>query len=464
MDCARWARRLGSEVTILFRRSRGQLRARLDEIEEAEREGVHFQFLAAPVEILSGSGGLRAVRAIRMDLSAPDASGRPAPVPIPGSEFDIEADTVVTAVGVSPNPTVQRATPYIETRNGKIMIDDSGQTSSAMVFAGGDVVRGGSTVILAMSDGRKAARAIHGHLHDRVARPAAVIERLAQANRVLARRELAANVIWLQIESPDIARAGKAGQFVIVRPQPGSERMPLTLVDTDAANGTIDLVVQTVGRTSAEAAALAPGDRLAALLGPLGMPATIENYGTVVCAGGGVGVAELLPVVKAFRAAGNRVVALCGARSRANMIFERELREASSEVFWSTEDGSAGLKGNVIDLMKWWRSGNGCGIGAVHVIGPVRMMEAVANLTRAWQVRTFASLNPIMIDGTGMCGGCRVQVGGAARFACVDGPEFNAHEVDFASLAIRNSAYAAEERAALEHHTCRIGLGDTSHP
>jgi ferredoxin--NADP+ reductase len=166
--------------------------------------------------------------------------------------------------------------------------------------------------------------------------------------------------------------------------------------------------------------------------------------------------------VRAFRGAGNCVISLCGARSHAHVIFEQELREAANHSLWATEDGSKGFKGNVLDLMRTWRSRFEDDLHAAHVIGPIRMMQAVSQLTREWQVRTFASLNPIMIDGTGMCGGCRVMVDGRSRFACVDGPEFDAHKVDFADLAVRNSAYASHERVALEDHECRIGLGQNS--
>jgi glutamate synthase (NADPH/NADH) small chain len=463
MDCARWARRLGSEVTILFRRGRAELRARLDEIEEAEHEGIAFHFLAAPVEVLSEKGAVRAIRCIQMELGGLDSTGRPAPVPIPGSEFEIEADTVVAAVGVSPNPTVQRATPELRTEKGKILIDECGLTNAPLVFAGGDVVRGGSTVILAMRDGRTAAKAIHEHLRNhRLLRSGNEAHTPLKPNRVAARREMAPGVTWLEIENPEIARVGKPGHFVIVRPLQSSERMPLTLVETDPARGTIVLVVQSIGKTSTEAAAIEPGHCFADILGPLGQPATIAKFGTVLCVGGGVGVAELLPVVRAFRDAGNRVISLCGARSRAQMIFERELAEASAEAWWATEDGSKGHRGNVLDLMRVWRAGYAGEIHAAHVIGPIRMMEAVSRLTGEWNVRTFASLNPIMIDGTGMCGGCRVLVGGHSRFACVDGPEFDAHEVNFADLAVRNSAYLSQERAARDDHQCRIRLGQNS--
>jgi len=467
MDAARWAKRLGSQSTILFRRGRAELRARIEEIEHAEEEGVHLEFLAAPVGLFGdGKGRVQEMECIRMRLGEPDDSGRPSPVPIPGSEYRVPVDTVVMAIGQSPNPTVQRATPQLITHRGKIVIDEAGQTSVPKVFAGGDVVRGGATVILAMRDGRVAAEAIDRALQAERKLAAAVSlgddgrHALVEAdNRILAKRILTAESAWFEIEAPQIARHWKPGQFVIVRPTPTSERIPLTLVDGDPQRGTIHLVVQAVGKTSRQTVSLEAGDRLADLLGPLGQPATVHKIGNVLCVAGGVGVAELLPVARAFRQAGNHVIALCGARSRSLIILDEELRSAADEVFWATDDGSGEFHGTVVDLMRAWKSSHDVVLGAAHVIGPIPMMRAAAEVTRQWGVPTFASLNPIMVDGTGMCGGCRVTVGGKVRFACVDGPEFDAHLVDFDELTRRTRAYLDEERLALEQHLCRIGLG-----
>jgi glutamate synthase (NADPH) small chain len=451
MDAARWARRLGSQTTIQFRRGRAELRARLEEIEHAEEEGVRFEFLAAPVRLIGDEHGLvHEMESIRMQLGEPDESGRPSPVPIPGSEYRLPVDTVVMAIGQSPNPTVQRATPELVTKGGKIAIDDCGQTSMRNVFAGGDVVRGGSTVILAMRDGRAAADAIDRALRSETRIASNPPRWEATGNRIVTRRWLAPEVAWLDVEAPEIARHWKAGQFVIVRPTAASERIPLTIVAGDARQGTITLVVQAVGKTSREMVSLAPGEWVAGLLGPLGRPATIQNFGHVLCVAGGVGAAEVLPVARAFREAGNHVTALCGARSVAHIILDRELRSVADEVFWSTDDGSGEFRGTVVDLMRAWKSRHPDRPDVAHVIGPIPMMRAAAALTREWSVRTFASLNPIMVDGTGMCGGCRVAVGGQVRFACVDGPEFDAHEVDFDELARRNRAYLEHEHLVLE--------------
>ena len=477
MDAARWSRRMGSDTTIMFRRGRAELRARLEEIEHAEEEGVHFDFLAAPVRLFGDEKGiLREMECIRMQLGEPDESGRPSPVPMPGSEFRMPVETVVMAIGQSPNPTVQRATPQLLTKRGKVVVDASGQTSMPNVFAGGDVVRGGSTVILAMRDGRAAAAAIHSALQQQTpvaqallpvpsAAPAEAGKSacptvpLSAANRILNKRVLTPDIAWLQVEAPEIARRWKPGQFVIIRPTGVSERIPLTIVDGEEATGSITLVVQALGKTSRTTVRLEVGDCLADLLGPLGQPATIEKVGNVLCVAGGVGVAELLPVARAFREVGNRVTALCGARSSGQIILDAELRSAADEVLWATDDGSEGLHGTVVDLMRAWRASNSCALGAAHVIGPIPMMRAAAEVTRTWGVLTYASLNPIMVDGTGMCGGCRVTVGGKVRFACVDGPEFDAHQVDFDELTRRTRAYLEQERVSRLQHECSIGLG-----
>jgi glutamate synthase (NADPH/NADH) small chain len=467
MDAARWARRMGSDTTIMFRRGRAELRARMEEVEHAEEEGVHFEFLAAPTRLFGDEKGiLHEMECIRMKLGEVDDSGRPSPVPMEGSEYRVPVDTVVMAIGQSPNPTVQRATPQLVTKRGKIVVDSQGQTSMARVFAGGDVVRGGATVILAMRDGRAAAAAIHTALQDPPPEAATGTDAGLKSgttiprteNRILSKHLITPEIVWFEVEAPGIARHWQAGQFVIVRPRADSERIPLTLVDGNAEKGSITLVVQGVGKTSRVLVGMEPSEALADLLGPLGQAATIENVGHVVCIAGGVGVAELLPVARAFRRAGNRVTALCGARSKAQIILDEELRASADEVEWATDDGSAGMHGTVVDLMRAWKARQTSPVGAAHVIGPIPMMRYASALTREWGVHTMASLNPIMVDGTGMCGGCRVTVGDQVKFACVDGPEFDAHKVDFDELTRRTRAYLDQERLTREAHACKIGL------
>jgi glutamate synthase (NADPH) small chain len=466
MDAARWARRMGSETTILFRRGRAELRARLEEIGHAEEEGVKFEFLAAPVRLIGDvTGNLREMECIRMRLGEPDESGRPSPVPIPGSEYRVPVDTVVMAIGQSPNPTVQKSTPQLITSRGKIVVDAAGRTSMPHVFAGGDVARGGSTVILAMRDGRAAAEAIHLAIREQAglekgtALNGVALEACDETgNVILSKRMISPEIAWFEVKAPEIARHWKPGQFVVVRPTAESERIPLTIVDGSVERGSINLVVQAVGKTSRALVAIEVGGALADLLGPLGQPATIKGVGRVLCVAGGVGVAELLPVARAFRRAGNHVTALCGARSSAQIVLDEELRKVVDEVMWSTDDGSEGFHGTVVDLMRWWKSRQTEPLGAAHVIGPIPMMRFASEVTREWEVATVASLNPIMVDGTGMCGGCRVTVGGKVRFACVEGPEFDAHTVDFDELARRTRAYVEQERISNEPHECRIGL------
>ena len=468
MDAARWAKRLGSETTILYRRGHAELKARADEIVHAEEEGVIFKFLAAPVRLFGDEKGfVKEMECIEMELGEPDDSGRRRPIPIEGSNYRIPADTVVAAIGQGPNPTLQRETPQLVTKRDKIVIDVNAKTSMDDVYAGGDVVRGGSTVILAMQDGRNAAIAIDRAMREKFPRnfageaPAlvAITDAAGPRFRILRRRQVSAEIVEIEVHAPEIQSHWKPGQFVILRPTPASERIPLTLVASNAERRSITLIVQAIGKTTKELAALAEGDCLADLLGPLGKAGHIEKVGTVMCIGGGVGIAELLPVARAFKQMGNRVIAMCGARTKDHMILDQELRECADELHWATDDGSYGFHGNVVQMMRDWRVKNSNAVGAAHVIGPIPMMRFAAELTKEWNVPTVASLNPIMVDGTGMCGGCRVTVGGEVMFACVDGPEFNAHEVDFDELTRRTRAYLDQEKRAREAHECRIGLG-----
>lgn len=241
------------------------------------------------------------------------------------------------------------------------------------------------------------------------------------------------------VEASLIARSRKPGHFVIVRCGEKGERIPLTIADADAKAGTITLVVQAVGESTADICALNAGDALTDVVGPLGRATDIAKRGTVVCCGGGVGVAPLLPIIKAMKAAGNRVVSVLAARTKDLIILEKQVREHSDEVIIMTDDGSYGRKGlvtaGVEDVIKREK------VDEVVTIGPAVMMKFVAELTRKYDVATICSLNTIMVDGTGMCGACRVNVGGKTRFVCVDGPEFDAHLVDFDQMIsrLRNS-------------------------
>lgn len=277
-------------------------------------------------------------------------------------------------------------------------------------------------------------------------------------NKIVRKVELTPNTALFEVEAPRIAKRWKAGQFIIVRPTTESERIPLTLVDGSVERGTITMVVQAIGKTSTMAVSLKQGEAFADVVGPLGSPANIHKAGRVTLMAGGVGVAEVLPVAKAFREAGNHVTVLAGARTDGLRILREELLAVADEVVWATDDGTFGFRGNVVQLMEETIRETGQRPDLAHVIGPIPMMRAAAESTKKLGIMTYASLNPVMIDGTGMCGGCRVTVGGKVRFACVDGPEFDAHQVDFDELARRNRAYRQQETMVLEAHKCKVGL------
>ncbi len=258
---------------------------------------------------------------------------------------------------------------------------------------------------------------------------------------------LSPNVTRLVVEAPRIAEIRQPGQFVIVHRGPGAERIPLTIADTDPANGTITLVIQSVGKSTEDLVALKPGDAIADIAGPLGKATELIESGRAVCVGGGVGTAVVHPIALGLAANGVEVISVIGGRSKEWVIFEDELRRAG-EVIICTDDGSYGRHGFVTDALKDVIEAGG--VDAVYAVGPVPMMRAVAEVTRPYGVPTFASLNAIMLDGTGMCGGCRVAVGGKTVYACVDGPEFDAHQVDFRELADRLGTYRDFEAHALE--------------
>jgi NAD(P)H-flavin reductase len=269
--------------------------------------------------------------------------------------------------------------------------------------------------------------------------------------RVVSNEEIAPQLHRMVIEAPRVARARKPGQFVIVRKGPGGERIPLTIADDDPAAGTITLIIQAVGISTREIVAVPAGGALSDVAGPLGQPTEIENLGRVVCVGGGVGTAVLFPLAKGLAQAGNDLTTLIGGRSEKYVILQDELGAFSNRVLVTTEDGTLGEKGFITQPLKRILEDPEQRPAAVYAVGPVPMMRAVCNLTREYGVRTIVSLNPIMVDGTGMCGGCRVTVGGKIKFACVDGPEFDGHQVDFAELSARQATYLE-----LDSHGCRL--------
>ena len=270
--------------------------------------------------------------------------------------------------------------------------------------------------------------------------------------KILLKETLAPRTHYFRIEAPLVARHAQAGQFIILRVDEQGERVPFTIADIDREEGSITLVIQEVGETTRQLGAMRTGDEIRDLLGPLGMPSEIENFGTVALLGGGFGIAAIHVLAKALRAAGNHVVSIIGARNRDLLIMEKEMRAVSDEVIVMTDDGSAGRQGIVtLALKEMLDAGR---VNRVCAVGPIPMMRAVGELTRPYGVKTIVSLNPVMVDGTGMCGGCRVEVGGKTLFACVDGPEFDAHETNFQELIHRTQMFRPMERR--ETDTCRM--------
>ena len=271
--------------------------------------------------------------------------------------------------------------------------------------------------------------------------------------KIIEKKQLSADVFYFKVNAPEIARNRKAGQFVLVQIDVDyGERIPLTIADANAEEGWLVLVFQAVGATTLKLSRKNEGDEIAAILGPLGNPTHIEKKGTVVCVGGGIGVAPLHPIVQAHKAIGNKVIVIMGARNKDLIIFEDEMRALADELYLMTDDGSAGEKGLVTEPLK-----NLCEsekIDEVVAIGPPIMMKFCASTTEPFKVPTTVSLNTIMIDGTGMCGGCRVTIGGKTKFVCVDGPEFDGHQVDWANMMMRMKAF--KEREAEDLHKCRM--------
>jgi ferredoxin--NADP+ reductase len=273
---------------------------------------------------------------------------------------------------------------------------------------------------------------------------------------VVAKSQLSPNVTRLVVEAPRIAQIRQPGQFVIVRLGPGAERIPLTIAASDATAGTISLIIQSIGKSTTDLVELEPGGAITDIAGPLGRPTELLETGHAVCVGGGVGTAVILPIALELARRGVRVTSVIGGRSREWVILEEELREAG-EVVVCTDDGSYGRHGFVTQALEDLLTAGG--VDAVYAVGPVPMMRAVSEMTRPFAVPTTVSLNAIMVDGTGMCGGCRVSIDGETRYACVEGPEFDGHHVDFGMLADRLQTYRPFEQQAMERReACRIGL------
>ena len=275
----------------------------------------------------------------------------------------------------------------------------------------------------------------------------------------IVKKEVLSEVVKLMvIEAPHVARKAKAGQFVIVRIDEFGERIPLTVADYDREAGTITIIFQELGKSTMHLGTLKAGDSIASFAGPLGHPTEVGNFGTVVCVGGGVGIAPVFPIARALKEAGNRVISIIGARTGGLLFWEDKMRAVSDELIVCTDDGSRGRKALVTEPLREILEKKDNGVAKVWAIGPAIMMKFVTLATKPFNVPTIVSLNTIMIDGTGMCGGCRVLLEDGAQFVCVDGPEFDGHKVNWDSLLSRLSFYRDEEKKAVEHweHKCRL--------
>jgi ferredoxin--NADP+ reductase len=268
--------------------------------------------------------------------------------------------------------------------------------------------------------------------------------------KIIEKQVMSDTVKLMKVKAPRVAQKAQAGQFIILRIDEQGERIPLTIADYDRKNGDVTIIFMEVGKTTKQLGKMKVGDSLLNFVGPLGEPSEIENYGTVVCIGGGVGIAPLYPIIRALKEAGNYVITILGARNEKLLMLENEIQQCSDEVHIATDDGSKGRKGFVSDVLQELID-QSKKIDIVWAIGPVIMMKVVANLTKKYELKTIVSLNPIMVDGTGMCGGCRVTVDGKIKFACVDGPEFDGHKVDFDNLMLRNRRFVCEEE-----HACNL--------
>jgi NAD(P)H-flavin reductase len=274
--------------------------------------------------------------------------------------------------------------------------------------------------------------------------------------RIISRETLAAKIHLFKIEASAVARKAKPGQFVVVRVDETGERIPLTIADWDKKDGSVSMVFMEVGATTFRLAQLKAGESIADFVGPLGLPSDIEKFGTVVCVAGGVGVAVITPIASVLKEKGNNVISILGARSKDLLFWEDRLRDASHQLIVTTDDGTYGRKGVVTEPLKELLESGGK-VDRVIAIGPTVMMKFSALTTQPFGVKTIVSLNPIMVDGTGMCGCCRVSVGGITKFACVDGPDFDGHQVDWDLLSARQRTYLNEEKRSFEQWQAQLG-------
>ncbi|MDR2112382.1 MAG: sulfide/dihydroorotate dehydrogenase-like FAD/NAD-binding protein [Candidatus Accumulibacter sp.] len=480
MDAARTARRLGGNVTIVYRRTRSEMPARVEELHHALEEGIALKVLRSPCEFVGDDkthfvGG--AVLEV-MALGEPDASGRRSPVATGQTEL-MKADLVIMALGNDPNPIIRDSEPSLKTtRKGSIDLGVKGsmQTSLERIYSGGDAARGGSTAIRAAGDGQAAAREIvgdidiaSGEIRRMVGQAGHYSQLAASPQTILERIELTPGIVELIVHAPMIARAARAGQFVRVLAWPKGELIPLTLADWDAKAGAICLVVQGMGSSSIEINRMKVGDAFTGIAGPLGRPSELHRYDakeeTVVFTAGGVGLPPVYPIAREHLRLGNHVTLIAGFRSADLLFWTRETERVGKlqaefgdrlDVIYTSNDGSFGLKGFVSmpleEMLKNDKKSKDRRIAEVVTIGPPLMMRAVCDLTRPYGVKTVASLNSIMVDATGMCGACMVPVkldGKLVRkHACIDGPEIDGHIIDWDKFLPRFNLFKAQEAAS----------------
>ncbi|MDR3070894.1 MAG: sulfide/dihydroorotate dehydrogenase-like FAD/NAD-binding protein [Propionibacteriaceae bacterium] len=484
MDAARTAKRLGGNVTIVYRRTREEMPARVEELHHALEEGIALATLRSPSEFKASEGSPWVATAVVdiMELGEADESGRRRPINTGESE-EIGADLVIMALGNSANPIIKDSEPrlLITKRGGIELREGSQETTVAGIYSGGDAARGGSTAIRAAGDGRTAAYEIAEVLDPEedvaqlVARALAYTDKVSSRPVILEKRNLSHNIEELVVFAPAIASAARAGQFVRVLPYVGGELIPLTLADWDAAAGTITLAVQQMGTSSTRINRMTAGDALAGIAGPLGQPSELHKYAddeTVVFTAGGLGLPPVYPIMREHLRLGNHVTLIAGFRSK-DLMFWTDLEERvpalqaefgdKLEVVYATNDGTYGVEGFVTTPLEPLLAATQDGtatrkIAEVVTIGPPLMMRSVSDLTKRYGVKCVASLNSIMVDATGMCGACMVPVNENGKLvrkhACIDGPELDSHSIDWDKFLPRFSFFKAQEQASKE----RAGL------
>ena len=481
MDAARTSKRLGANVTIVYRRTKKEMPARVEELAHALEEGISLSVLRGPTEFISGGDHKVCHAKLNiMELGAPDASGRRSPVPT-GKTETIPVDLVIMALGNDSNPIIKDSEPRIKTSKwGTLVVENGAETTLKDVYSGGDATRGGSTAVNAAGDGKSAAIQIAeenpftaAQIKDLVTRAGDYTAKAQTKYTIVGRRDIAVGIVEITVKAPMVAKTAQAGQFVRVLPTPKGELIPLTLADWDAKAGTITLAIQGVGASSILMNQMQVGEVLEGIAGPLGLPSKLHKYDvkkeTVVFCAGGLGLPPVYPIARSHLRKGNHVTLIAGYRTESALFWigegERvdELKKEFGDlldVIYCTNDGTFGLKGFVTTplqaMMDDNKTSKGRKVVEVIAIGPPLMMRAVSELTLKYQVPTVVSLNSIMVDATGMCGACMVPVtidGKMVRkHACIDGPELDAHIIDWDKFLPRFNQFKSQEQASRLKH------------